>query len=122
MPPTADMSSPDASEAPVLGAWATVRDLLGMLGRYRFQMVLFGFAMLIEVGYDAVLPLCMKWLIDFAIEPRSLVNFFWILGGMAGAFLIATAGAVWQDYLYGWLGANALHDLRLRLFQHIQRL
>ena len=115
--PPASGTSPEP-----MSAWATLRELISMLTHYRAKSALFTFALVVEVAYDTALPLALKALIDFAIEPKNVQVFVVILCVLGAAFLVSSVCAVWQDYLYGWLGAHVLHDLRLRLFHHIQRL
>ena len=110
------------AEKPNLGMAATFRQLLGLVTRYRLQTSLLAAALLIDVAYDTALPLCMKLVIDYAIVPRSFHALVIILSGLGGAFLVATGSAVGRDFLYAWLGAHVLHDLRSKMFTHLQRL
>jgi len=105
-----------------MGICATLRELVGQLARFRLQSTLLVGALLVDVAYDTFLPLCLKFVIDYAIVPKNLQAFSWILGSLIAAFVVATASAIGRDYLYGWLGAHVLHNLRLQLFQHLQRL
>ena len=105
-----------------MGIWATLGELLGQLAQFRLQSSLLVVALLLDVAYDTFLPLCLKFVIDYAIVPKDLHAFAWILGGLVAAFFMATVSAVGRDYLYGWLGAHVLHDLRLKLFKHLQSL
>jgi ATP-binding cassette subfamily B protein len=105
-----------------MGIWATLRELVGQLARFRLQSALLVGALLVDVAYDTFLPLCLKFVIDYAIVPKNFQAFSWILASLIAAFVVATASAIGRDYLYGWLGAHVLHDLRLQLFQHLQRL
>lgn len=112
----------EAAEENPMGVWETLRHLLGHLMRFRLQSFLLCVALLLDVAYDIILPLSLKFLIDAAIEPQDTQAFYWIITGLSIAFLVATASAISRDYLYGWLGANVLHDVRVRLFNHLQNL
>ena len=105
-----------------MGVGATLRNLLGQFVRFPLQSALLVIALLVDVAYDTFLPLCLMYVIDYAIVPKNLHAFFLIMGSLTTAFLVATASAIGRDYLYGWLGAHVLHDLRLQLFKHLQRL
>lgn len=105
-----------------MGVWETLQRLMGHLLHFRLQSFLLAIALLLDVAYDIFLPLSLMFLIDWAIAPQDTTAFFWILGGLVAAFLISTVSAISRDYLYGWLGANVLHGVRLRLFRHLQSL
>ena len=100
----------------------TARELLGLILRFRLQAILLGLALLMDVAYDTTLPLGMKFVIDYAIVPHSFHALVVILSCLGGAFLLATCSAVGRDFLYAWLGAQVLNDLRLKMFNHLQRL
>ena len=128
MPPDPDSSDDEnaltdkAEDEGVMGVWETLRRLMGHLLHFRLQSFLLAIALLLDVAYDIFLPLSLMFLIDWAITPQDTQAFFWILGGLVIAFLISTVSAISRDYLYGWLGANVLHGVRLRLFRHLQSL
>lgn len=105
-----------------MGVWETLHRLLGHLLRFRLQSFLLAIALLLDVAYDIFLPLSLKFLIDQAIEPQDTQAFTLIITALGIAFLIATVSAISRDYLYGLLGANVLHDVRVRLFNHLQSL
>ncbi len=111
-----------SKEEEVLGVWDTLGCLLRHLMHFRLQSTLLAIALLLDVAYYIFLPLSLKFLIDRAITPQDVQAFYWIIGFLGVAFLIATASAISRDYLYGWLGANVLHSVRLRLFNHLQNL
>ena len=100
-----------------MGVWETLHRLLGHLLRFRLQSFLLAIALLLDVAYDIFLPLSLKFLIDQAIEPQDTQAFTLIITALGIAFLIATVSAISRDYLYGLLGANVLHDVRVRLFR-----
>ncbi len=120
LPALPDGAAPESVEKPNLGMAATFRQLFGLITRYRLHASLLAAALLIDVAYDTTLPLCMKFVIDYAIVPRSFQAFVMILMGLGGAFVVASGSAVGRDYLYAWLGAHVLHDLRSKMFRHLQ--
>jgi ATP-binding cassette subfamily B protein len=105
-----------------MGVKETLRELLGQLARYRLATTLLVVSLLIDVAYDNLLPLCMKFLLDKAILPQDSEAFFLIVSILGTAFVVSVISAVGRDYLYAWLGAHTLHDFRLEMYKHLQRL
>jgi ATP-binding cassette, subfamily B, bacterial len=110
------------NRSPPMGVKETVRELLRKLVRYRVAATLLVVSLLIDVAYDNLLPLCMKFLVDKAILPQDAHAFSVIVGVLGTAFAVAVLSAVGRDYLYSWLGAHALHDIRVEMYEHLQRL
>src|SRR5258706_7600261 len=100
----------------------TLGQLLGQLARYRLATSLLVVALLIDVAYDNLLPLCMKYLLDRAILPQDADAFFFIVTVLGAAFVVSVISAVGRDYLYAWVGAHSLHDFRIVMYSHLQRL
>ncbi|HRI09826.1 MAG TPA: ABC transporter transmembrane domain-containing protein, partial [Nannocystaceae bacterium] len=98
------------------------RHLLVYLRPYRWQVVLLFVGLLVDLGFTALMPMSLKVLIDSAIEPRDAGMLWLLIGVLVGAVLIAGCVAVARDYLYARLGTAVLNDLRLRMFEHLQRL
>ena len=98
------------------------RHLLVYLAPYRWQVVLLFVGLLVDLGFTALMPMSLKVLIDSAIEPRDAGMLWLLIGVLVGAVVIAGAVAVARDYLYARLGTAVLNDLRLRMFEHLQRL
>ena len=100
----------------ILGTFA------GYLRPYGAQVVLLILGLMVDVAFNAVMPFAFKFLIDDAL-PRHDARLLWtIIGVMAVAVAVAGATAVGRDYLYARLGAQVMRDLRLRMFEHLQRL
>ena len=119
---TSATSSATEPAAPTLSVWSTLRELLGHMARYRTKALLLAGALVVAVGYDTLLPLSMKYLVDRAIAPRDMGAFVFILSILSVAFVVSVACAIGRDYLHAWLGAHVLHDFRTRMFGQLQQL
>ncbi len=104
----------------------TVIDFLRRISRYlrpyRFQVVVLLLAMLLDSAFETSLPLFVKYLIDHAVLPKRwdvLVAVLLAIGGMA--LLVSAAGLV-RDFLYARCVTSLANDLRLAMFDHLQRL
>jgi ATP-binding cassette, subfamily B, bacterial len=107
-------------------AGADLTHLVRFLGRclrpYRGQVALILLAVLVEVAFVAAVPLSFKALIDGAIGRRDRSLFALIVGLLLGGVVVASATAVWRDYLYGRVTSFVVNNLRLQMFKHLQRL
>jgi ATP-binding cassette subfamily B protein len=107
-------------------SWRQTRRRLGVLARlakpYKARTAL---AVLTLIAYTVVAllpPYLSKLAVDDGIAARdyrtlSLVVVAFLAAGVA-AFVLSGA----QTYVTGWVGERALADLRIRLFDHLQRL
>ncbi|MGH9225945.1 MAG: ABC transporter transmembrane domain-containing protein [Acidimicrobiales bacterium] len=99
-----------------------LRTFSGYLRPYRTQVVLLILGLVLDVAFNAVMAFAFKYLIDDAL-PRHDSRLLWtIIAVMAAAVVIASVAAIGRDYLYAHLGAKVMNDLRLRMFEHLQRL
>ena len=64
----------------------------------------------------------MKYLIDAAIGPRDWTHLAWVMTALAVGTLLACAAAIGRDYLYAKVGSHVLNDVRLKMFDQLQRL
>jgi ATP-binding cassette subfamily B protein len=107
------------------GALGPVR-LLKILSSYvrpyasrAFVLVL---TLVLEGAFTILIALSLKFIIDLAVAPRDARVLTFILCGLAFGFLLTAASQVLRDYLYAWMGARILFDLRTEMFGHLQRL
>ena len=96
-----------------------VRELLASHERLVFYVML---GLLIDVAYQAALPLSLKFLIDEAIVPADRALLLKIVLLMAVSLALASAAMIWRDHLYSRLSAAVLRGIRERLFAHLQGL
>ncbi|HEX7275739.1 MAG TPA: ABC transporter transmembrane domain-containing protein [Acidimicrobiales bacterium] len=99
-----------------------LRAFLVYLRPYRALVALLVAGLVVELLFTTAMPLAFKYLIDDAIPNRDRGLLWTVLGVMAGAVLLAGFTAMGRDYLYAKLGSNVMNDLRLRMFEHLQRL
>ena len=99
-----------------------LRSLLPHLARYRRHSILLFVLLLVDVGFEAMVPLAFRSIIDDAIVPQNLDLLIEILSllGVTGA--LVAVSQVSRDWLYAYLGSRVLDDLRRRMYVHLQRL
>ncbi|HEV8369834.1 MAG TPA: ATP-binding cassette domain-containing protein [Pyrinomonadaceae bacterium] len=96
--------------------------LLGYLKPYSPRAMLLTATLLLEGAFNVLLALSLKFIIDFAIGPRNLRVLTLIIVCLAVGFVLTGVSQVLRDYLYAWLGARILNDIRKEMFRHLQRL
>ena len=119
MPVTADSGKADR-QAPGL-AWF-LASLGPWLRPYRALTVAAALALLVDVVYESAFPLALKLLIDRGIVPRDEQMLLLISVGLALLAATAALSAICRDYLYARLSAAVLADLRMAMFDRLQRL
>jgi ATP-binding cassette subfamily B protein len=78
--------------------------------------------LLIDAGLSAALPLGIKLLVDDAIVPQNRRLLALILSALVAAQLVVSAAAIARDWFYAYVGAGVMNDIRLALFDQVQRL
>jgi ABC-type multidrug transport system fused ATPase/permease subunit len=99
-----------------------LRHLLALLRPYRGRVVLMLIALLLATAAALVPPYLAGLAIDAGIEDRDVNALTMILIAFIAAALINWGATYVQTYLINWVGQRALQDLRIQLFEHLQRL
>ena len=107
-------------------SWPQTRRRLGtlvLLARpYRARTALAGVTLIAYTAVALLPPYLAKLAVDDGIAAHDLHALTFIviafLAAGVGAFVLSSA----QTYVTGWVGERALADLRIRLFDHLQRL
>jgi ATP-binding cassette subfamily B protein len=99
-----------------------LRGLLELLRPYRGRVILMFTALLLATGASLAPPYLAGRAIDKGIRAKD----YGALELVVILFLVSAIvnwGATYvQTYLVNWIGQRALQDLRLRIFEHLQRL
>ncbi|MFP5578833.1 MAG: ABC transporter ATP-binding protein [Acidimicrobiia bacterium] len=99
-----------------------VRRVLEFARPYRAQIFGFLAAIVTAALLGLVPPLVTKWIIDEAI-PRGDRDQLGMLAGFAIAAAVADAGlSLVERWLSARIGEGLIYDLRVRVFDHVQRL
>jgi ATP-binding cassette subfamily B protein len=98
------------------------RHLLRLLHPYRAKVLLMLAALLVATGAALAPPYLAGLAIDEGIRADDADALTLILLAFVGAALVNWGASYAQTYLISWIGQRALQDLRLQLFEHLQRL
>ena len=101
---------------------ALVRRVLGLARPYRKLLVGFVFAVVGAAVVTAIPPLLLKSLLDTAVPEanRGLVTTLAV--GAVGLALASAALSLLQRYYSARIGEGLIYDMRVALFDHVQRL
>jgi ABC-type multidrug transport system fused ATPase/permease subunit len=106
---------------PVTGL-AKLRRLAGLLAPYRLRVSAMLVA-LIAAAASALAPAPLaKLAIDQGIDRHDATALDLVVVAFLASALIYAAASYAQTYLVGWVGQRVLADLRVALFEHLQRL
>jgi ABC-type multidrug transport system fused ATPase/permease subunit len=99
-----------------------LRHLASLLRPYRGRVLLMLISLWIATGAALVPPYLAGLAIDDGIRDGDTGALTIILVAFIAAALINWVATYAQTYLINWVGQRALQDLRLELFEHLQRL
>jgi ABC-type multidrug transport system fused ATPase/permease subunit len=99
-----------------------LRHLAGLLRPYRSRVLLMLLSLWIATGAALVPPYLAGRAIDDGIRGADTGALTIIVVAFVAAAVINWGATYVQTYLINWVGQRALQDLRLQLFEHLQRL
>jgi ABC-type multidrug transport system fused ATPase/permease subunit len=99
-----------------------LRHLFSLLGPYRGRVILMLVSLAVATGAALAPPYLAGRAIDDGIRAGDTGALTVILVLFIAAALLNWGATYAQTYLINWVGQRALQDLRIELFQHLQRL
>lgn len=100
----------------------SLRRVLALFKPYRKRIAAVSLLMLVASTTGLAGPFLLRAIIDEALPSNDLNLLCWLVAGMVFvAFASALIGA-WQVVLSSRIGQAVLHDLRVRLYTHLQNL
>jgi ABC-type multidrug transport system fused ATPase/permease subunit len=107
-------------------SWRKTRRRLGLLWRltrpYRSRTALSVVSLLTATATALAPPYLAKYALDDAVNGHGGSRLFAVVAIFVGAGLANWGMTYVETYLTGWVGERILADLRVRLFEHLQRL
>ncbi|HEV7847490.1 MAG TPA: ABC transporter ATP-binding protein [Thermoleophilaceae bacterium] len=101
---------------------ARLRHLVSLLGPYRGRVMLMFVALVLATGAALAPPYLAGRAIDDGIHKHDMSVLTVIVILFLAAAAINWAATYAQTFLINWVGQRALQDLRIEVFQHLQRL
>jgi len=99
-----------------------VRWMLGLLRPYRRQVILMLVALVAATAAGLAPPYLAGLAIDEGIRAGDVTALAVIVGVFLASVLVFWGASYAQTYLVGWVGQRALQDLRMRIYEHLQRM
>ncbi len=109
-------------ELPRAGARELASSLFALLRPHAAKCALILGTLVFDLALTTAIPMSFKVLIDDAIVPhdgRLLVRMILALVALA---VVSSASGVGRDYLYAFIGARVIGDLREKMFARLQEL
>src|SRR5256714_4366976 len=99
-----------------------IRTLWSLAAAYRGRTVLSIVSLLLATTTALAPPFLAKYALDEATKGHIGTRLYLVVVAFLAAGLAGWGMTYAQTYLTGWVGERMLADLRLRLFEHLQRL
>jgi ATP-binding cassette subfamily B protein len=99
-----------------------LRILLTRVKPYSPRVAVLVVTLLVEGVFNVLLALSLKLFIDYAVTPHDAGALLLILLALGVVYLLTAGSQIVRDYLYAWLGAHVIGDLRADMFRHLQSL
>lgn len=110
----------DSAES--IGIGGSLRLLWRYIQPKRNALLVVVLVSLLDTGLSAQVSLSFKYLIDTAISLKSATVLAMITGGLVLSIVIVGAAGIWRDKRYGRAAAELSAHMRLRMFEHMQKL
>ena len=103
------------------GTLAFLRRVSQFLRPYRGLCVLIVIAIIASIFFATAISLSLKFLIDTAIVPHDGRQLTLIIAALLVAFIAVALVGIGRDYFYALVGSSVLRDIRVQLFEKLQR-
>lgn len=100
----------------------SMRRVLRLFAPYRARIAAVGTLMILASAIGLAGPFLLRAIIDIALPQQDLSLLIWLAGGMIAAALASAGIGALQIVLSARIGQAILHDLRVRLYAHLQTL
>ncbi len=98
-----------------------LKRIIGYLMPYRYW-VLLAFCLVLLVSFLGPLrPWLIRLAIDNHIVPGELDGLFLLIAALLGTIVLEGALGYVNTYFTQWIGQQAIYDVRVRVFQHVQK-
>ncbi|WP_338721998.1 ABC transporter ATP-binding protein [Devosia sp. XK-2] len=117
-------NSPDHEDdyETLAGKHVSVSRVLALFQPYRLQFAATLLLIVVGSGVGLVAPFLLRAVIDDALPTGNLALLAWLAGGMIAAAVVVAIINVGQTLLSSRIGHAILHDLRVRIYSHLQAL
>lgn len=98
------------------------RRVLGLFAPH-FKALLVVLTLIVIAGIaGATAPFLMRGIIDDALPASNSALLVWLCAGLIGVAILSAIASVLQAYVSTHIGQQIMHELRVRLYEHLQSL
>jgi ABC-type multidrug transport system fused ATPase/permease subunit len=99
-----------------------LRRLFNFVRPYWRILLVIGLVMLVSTGLQLLPPLVQKQIVDRVVEQGTIDRLLRLVLILIGVYALQQFASFGESYLRHVLGARFIFDLRVRIYQHLQRL
>jgi ATP-binding cassette subfamily B protein len=117
-------SAPDAPERPADPAVrsANLRRIFPLFRPYRLRLSAVCALIVFSAAIGVISPFLLREVLDVAIPEDNVRLLTALVAGMIAIPIITGVIGVWQTLLSNQVGQSVMHDLRTKVYRHLQRL
>ncbi|WP_460476539.1 ABC transporter ATP-binding protein [Brachybacterium huguangmaarense] len=104
------------------GQRADVRRVMSLFRPYRGRIAVVLSLIALGAATGVVSPFLVREIVDVALPDQRLDLLAWCVGGLVAVTVVATALNVTQSILSTRVGQAVMHDLRVAVYGHLQRM
>lgn len=104
------------------GQKADVRRVLGLFAPYRPALLAVALLIVLGAGAGVVSPFLIREIVDVALPRQRPDVLAWCVAGLVAVTVVGAALGVVQSMLSARVGQSVMHDLRVAVYGHLQRM
>ncbi|MBI3727421.1 MAG: ATP-binding cassette domain-containing protein [Burkholderiales bacterium] len=101
--------------------WGFIGQALGLAFTYRLLASLVALALLVQIGFNLLMPLSYRYIFDKAIVNKDMGLLAILLGVLAVGFLLNAGAGLMQDFGTATIGSRISKSLQERMFANLQK-
>ncbi|GAB4313225.1 MAG: ABC transporter ATP-binding protein [Phototrophicales bacterium] len=102
--------------------WSLIKRVLHYARPYRRMIILLLFTILLTTGLGLITPLIFRDLIDYTLPNRDTNRLNLLALGLILIPIVSGGIRVYQRYLNATIGEGVIYDLRVALYDHLQKM
>lgn len=99
-----------------------IRRILGLFSPYRGTLLTVLLLILLTAVAGVLTPFLVREIVDVALPQQRLGLLAWCAAGMIGVHIAGNVLTIFQSLLSTRVGQAVMHDLRVSVFAHLQRM
>jgi ATP-binding cassette subfamily B protein len=101
---------------------ANLRRITALFGPYRVRLGVVGALIVVAAAIGVVSPFLLRQVLDVAIPENDVRLLTVLVAGMVAIPIVTGVIGVYQTLLSNQVGQSVMHDLRTRVYRHLQKL